>query len=111
MGNEALRSCVEAMRHKPNRVCKEHRDFFSKDCAVCQLEAARNDLARTFWYVKKFCEGPQPGGSTMHVHLETPPPEITTNEERMKVRLEHILEVATTMVGRYGGRPSFWPEE
>jgi hypothetical protein len=51
------------MSHEPNRVCNEHKDF-SKDCAVCKLEAARNDLARTFWYVKKFCEGPQPGSST-----------------------------------------------
>jgi hypothetical protein len=54
------------MSHELIRVCKEHKDF-SKDCAVCKLEAARNELVRTFWYVSKCCEPPYLGGSTMPV--------------------------------------------
>ena len=35
------------MSHKPIRVCKEHRDSFSKDCPVCKLEGARNEIVPT----------------------------------------------------------------
>jgi hypothetical protein len=31
-----------------NRVCEEHRGSFSKDCTVCKLEAARNEMVLTF---------------------------------------------------------------
>jgi hypothetical protein len=34
---------------------------------------------------------------------EMPPPQIATNEQAMKVWLDHILEVASTMVDQYGG--------
>jgi len=41
---------------------------------------------------------------------EAPPSQIATNEEAMKIRLDHILEVASTMVGQYGpsGYKTLW---
>lgn len=81
------------------RVCKEHSDSFSKDCPVCKLEAARNELAQTFWYVAMLCsKGPYLGRPMMDGPL---PPHINTEEKAMKVMLDHILEVASTMVDRY----------
>jgi hypothetical protein len=113
MGNQALRDCVAAMQYKPNRVCKEHRDSFSRDCGVCKLERARNELVFTFWYVAMCCEGPYFDGEMMYPLSETPPPPpISTNEEGMKERLDHILVVADTMVDRYGnpnGKIKPWP--
>jgi hypothetical protein len=92
-------------------VCEKHKVDAGQECTICKLQAARNDLRATFWYLKKFCEGPKAGGSMMH-GSETPPPKIIlTNEEAMKAKLDHILEVATTMVGRHGGNPIGWPEE
>jgi hypothetical protein len=44
------------MSDEPNRVCKEHRDSFSKDCAVCKLEADRDELVRMFWFLTRACE-------------------------------------------------------
>jgi hypothetical protein len=118
MGNQALRDCVAAMQHKPNRVCKEHRYSFSKDCAVCKLERARNELVFTFWYVGMCSEGPftwdRPEMMTAMRPLNAPPPppKPETNEEVMKQMLDHILEVADTMVDRYGnpdGKIKPWP--
>jgi hypothetical protein len=79
------------MSNEPNRVCKEHRDSFSEDCAVCELERARNEMVQTFWLVSKYCEGPY-----SRIIFETyeegvkrrqgpPLPEIT-QEEAMKSR-------------------------
>src|SRR6266403_107861 len=116
-------SCVIASRHKcrrkmtnddpvsleSNRVCKEHWGSFSKDCTVCKLEAARNEMVLTFRYVSKCCEGPYLGGRMANGPL---PPQIATNKDAMKVRLDHILEVADTMVDRYGnpdGKIQPWP--
>jgi len=100
-----------------NRVCKEHRRSFSKDCAVCKLEAARNEMVGTFWYVSKCCEGPY-----SRIIFETyeegvkrrqgpPLPEIT-QEEAMKQTLDLVVEIADTMVDRYGnpdGKIQPWP--
>jgi hypothetical protein len=113
MAKEALRACVFAMRHKPNRVCKEHRDSFSRDCAVCKLEGARNELVFTFWYVAMCCEGPF-SGRPVATQLQPLKTILGTKEEAMimKERLDHILEVADTMVDRYGnpdGKIKPWP--
>ena len=93
------------MNHE-SRVCKEHKEF-SKDCAVCQLEAARKKMAFTFWYISKCAEGPYLGGPMMYGQHGSPEtillvPQIVTNEEGMKLRLDHILEVASTMMEQYG---------
>jgi len=85
------------MDHELVRVCKEHKGF-SKDCAVCKLEAAKDELVLTFWYVTKCCEGPYLGRPMMDGPF---PPEINTEEKAMKVMLDHILEVSNTMVERY----------
>jgi hypothetical protein len=79
------------------RVCNEHQNF-SKDCAVCKLEAARNEMVKTFWYVTKCCEQPYLGRPMMDGPF---PPEINTEEKAMKMMMDHILEVASTMVDRY----------
>ena len=83
--------------NEPSRICKEHKDF-SKDCAVCKLERGRNEMALTFWYVSKCCEGPCLEGPMADGPL---PPQIATNDDAMKLRLDHILEIASTMVDRY----------
>lgn len=88
------------MSHERNRVCKEHKEF-SKDCSICQLEATRNQMALTFWYISKCAEGPYLSGPRMYVS-EPPPPKIATNEEAMKLRLDHIVEVASDMMEQYG---------
>lgn len=100
------------MSFKTNRVCKEHKEF-SRDCAVCKLEAAQNEMVLTFWYITKCSEGPYLGGPMMcgsQGSPETIPPQIATNEEAMKVRLDHIMEVATTMLERFGdSMRGHWP--
>jgi hypothetical protein len=67
------------------RVCRQHVDSFSKDYTVCRLEAARNELLRTFWYVD---------GYLKNLH----------NKDTKEKRLDHITEIAATMVERYAGR-------
>src|SRR6266850_1017436 len=93
----------QAIFQSPIRVCKEHRDSFSKDCAVCRLEVARNELVRTFWYVSKRCEGPY-SGRPVATQLQPLKTILTTSEEAkvMKQVLDHVVEVADTMVDRYG---------
>lgn len=86
---------------EPIKVCKDHQ-VFSEGCAVCQLLRDRQALVSSFWYVSLCCEGPFLGGPMMY-GSEPPPPKIATNEEGMKIRLDHILEVASTMVDNYGG--------
>jgi len=49
----------QAIFQTPIRVCKEHRGSFSKDCAVCKLERARNEMVQTFWFVSGCCEWPR----------------------------------------------------
>jgi hypothetical protein len=95
---------LQAMWHKPIRVCKDHRDSFSTDCAICKLERARNEMVTTFWYLTKCCDG--------QIMEDGAPLPQFTNEEAMKVRLDHILMVASTMVDRYGnpdGKINPWP--
>jgi hypothetical protein len=55
-------------------------------------------MVLTFWYVAMCSKGPYLGGPMADGPL---PPQITTNEEAMKVRLDHIMEVASTMTERY----------
>jgi hypothetical protein len=102
---------------EPNRVCKEHQDSFSRDCAVCKLEFARNEMVGTFLYVTMCCKPPYFGGSVAVLRQPPgtpppPPPEIVTNEQGMKQTLDHILMVADTIVDRYGnpdGKIKPWP--
>jgi hypothetical protein len=103
--------------HEPIRVCKEHRDSFSRDCAVCKLEEARNELVETFALVSKCCEGPY-----SRIIFETyeegvkrrqgpPLPEIT-QKEAMKQTLNFVVEIADTMTDRFGnpdGKIKPWP--
>jgi hypothetical protein len=63
-----------------------------------ELEAARNEMVKTFWYVTKCCEGPYLGRPMMDGPF---PSEINTKDKAMKMMLDHILEVASTMVDRY----------
>jgi hypothetical protein len=63
-----------------------------------ELEAARSEMVKTFWYLTKCCEGPYSGRPMMDGPF---PPEINTEEKAMKVMLDHILEVANAMVDRY----------
>jgi hypothetical protein len=90
----------ETMSHE--RVCKEHTDSFSKDCPICKLEAARNELVQTFWYVAACCAGPHLG-RPVATQLEPLKTILATNEAAMAMKetLDHLLEVASTMVDRY----------
>jgi len=63
-----------------------------------ELEAARNDMRLTFWYVTKCCEHPYLGRPMADGPF---PPEINTEEKAMKMMLDHIKEVASTMTERY----------
>jgi len=67
------------------------------------LEAARNDMVKTFWYVTECCKGPYLGRPMMDGPF---PPEINTEEQAMKAMLDHIKEVAFTMTERYS--PAEW---
>jgi hypothetical protein len=69
----------------PAMACKEHQ-VFTQDCAVCEVGSARDELVRTFWYITKFLENPK-------------------NPATAQQKVDHILEIATTMVGRYGKQP------
>jgi hypothetical protein len=59
------------MSHELIRVCKEHQDFFSIDCAVCKLEFARDEMVATFCYVTLCCKPPYFGGPV--ARLRQPP--------------------------------------
>jgi len=63
-----------------------------------ELDAAREEMVQTFWYVSKCCEQPYLGRPMMDGPF---PPEINTEEKAMKMMLDHIMEVATTMTERY----------
>jgi hypothetical protein len=78
------------------------------------LEAARNELVRTFWYVGACCEHPY-SGRPVATQLQPLKTILTTNEEAnvMKQVLDHVVEVADTMVDRYGnpdGKIKPWPQ-
>lgn len=100
----------ESMSLEPIRVCKEHQ-VFSKGCTVCQLLHDRQNLVNTFWCVSKCCEGPYLG-RPVATQLQPLKTILTTNEEAkaMKARLDHILEVASTMVDQYevSGFKTLW---
>jgi hypothetical protein len=104
---------LQAIFQSPIRVCKEHRDSFSKECPVCKLEKARNEMLQTFWYVSKCCEQPY-SGPPVATQLEPLETILTTNEEAkaMRLTLNLIVEIADTMVDRYGnpdGNIKPWP--
>src|SRR5712664_249072 len=111
---------LQTIFQSPIRVCKEHRDSLSRDCAVCKLEEARNEMLQTFWYVSACCVWPRPAGGItllpwppdMAPPLRPPPPPVLTNEQAMKEVLDHIVEISDTMVDRYGnpdGSIKPWP--
>jgi hypothetical protein len=81
------------MSHELIRVCKEHRDSFSEGCTVCQLLFDRENLVRSFWYVRECLERSQ-------------------DEKEMKEAVDHIIGVAGDMVNQYGdpkGAHQRWP--
>ena len=103
---------LQAMCHNPIRVCKEH-PAFSAGCAICKLEAARNEMVMTFWYVSACCAGPHLG-RPVATELQPLKTILATNEEAraMKHVLDLVVEIADTMVDRYGnpdGKIKPWP--
>ena len=104
---------LQTIFQSPIRVCKEHRESFSTECPVCKLEKARNEMLQTFWYVSKCCEQPY-SGPPVATQLEPLKTILATNEEAkaMRLTLNLIVEIADTMVDRYGnpdGKIKPWP--
>jgi len=77
-------------------------------------------MVQTFWYVSACCVWPRPTGGIeirpwppdMAPPLRPPPPPILTNEQKMKEVLDHVVEIADTMVDRDGnpdGKIKPWP--